>query len=615
MKPTHYLYFRILPMVFVFCAYNVLAERTTSYQYNEFGQVTLIDGPRVDVNDITTFDYDPDTGNLIKATNALGHKTLITTHDAHGRPLTIVDANNVVTKLTYNFRGRLNSRDVDGHTTHFDYDNVGNIERLTLPTGAYIDYDYDAAQRLIAIEDNLGNRIDYTLDAAGNRTEEDVQDPNGNLTRTQSQLFNELNRLTETVGGANQSTLIDYDPNGNLTSITDGLGHTTLQAFDALNRLKEVTDPANGLTEYEYDARDNLIRVTDPKGLTTTYTYDGLDNLIAQTSPDTGLTTFTHDEASNVLSQINANDITVNFYYDALNRLTLIDYADDRLDISFIYDEPGASHGIGRLTTMIDASGTYRYHYDSHGNVVQVRSTMDGIDTLIKYTYNSADQMTQMTYPSGRTVDFQRNSIGQIETVTTAYNNVTQTLAGNITYAPFGPLTDLTYGNGLKLKRQFDLDYHLTEQQTSNIHDMSYLYNANDNITDLINALAPDKDQAFDYDKLNRLTVANGDYGAVVFGYDAVGNRLTRSQDGLVDTYNYANDSHRLLNTSTNTYSYDNVGNTISNGVCTFIYGEHNRLAEVRNSDKTLVGTYTYNGLGQRTKKVLMARPPITIMT
>ena len=86
------------------------------------------------------------------------------------------------------------------------------------------------------IADNLGNKIVYTLDAMGNRTQEQVFDPNGTLAQTRARLYDNLNRLSQDIGGANPATEITnygYDNQGNLTSVTDPLGHVTTNLYDA----------------------------------------------------------------------------------------------------------------------------------------------------------------------------------------------------------------------------------------------------------------------------------------------------------------------------------------------------------------------------------------------
>ena len=122
-------------------------------------------------------------GNVASITNAANHTTYITDYNPHGQPTRIVDPNGVVTVLTYDPRMRLTSRTVGNEATVFGYDPVGQMTSVNLPDGARLIYTYDAAHRLTAINDHKGNRIDYTLDAMGNRITEKTKDPGGDLSR------------------------------------------------------------------------------------------------------------------------------------------------------------------------------------------------------------------------------------------------------------------------------------------------------------------------------------------------------------------------------------------------------------------------------------------------
>jgi YD repeat-containing protein len=180
------------------------AARVWQYTYDAFGQLLTATDPN---NNITTTAYyaatDPDPGkrgNVQTITNPLGHVTTITAYDLNGRPTSITDPNGTVTTLTYHPRGWLTSRTVGGEITAYDYDGVGQLIRVTMPDASYVAYTYDGAHRLTQLQDGLGNKIVYTLDAMGNRIKEEARDPGGTLARVRQQVFDSLNRLHQSVG-------------------------------------------------------------------------------------------------------------------------------------------------------------------------------------------------------------------------------------------------------------------------------------------------------------------------------------------------------------------------------------------------------------------------------
>ena len=183
-----------------------VAPREQRWTYNQDGQVLTHDGPRTDVADVTRYAYFSDTtadhtrGDLQTLTNAAGHVTNYLRYNPAGQLLAMVDPNGVVTTNTYDLRQRVTSTTVGGLTTTYTYDLAGQLLRMTNPDGTYAGYAYDPAHRLVAVFDNLGNRIDYMLDAAGNRTAERVNDDSGMLRRQLSRSFDALGRPQQTIG-------------------------------------------------------------------------------------------------------------------------------------------------------------------------------------------------------------------------------------------------------------------------------------------------------------------------------------------------------------------------------------------------------------------------------
>ena len=217
-------------------------SRTTTVTYTYSTLVSglvvtkVIDGPRTDVSDVTTYNYydanvtctpssaaslvDPITntspanlgcrGQLQSMTDALGHTTSYDRYNHHGQIEQMTDANGLVTTNTYDLRQRLLTRSVAGaatanqaainQTTSLTYDGVGQVTQLTLPDSSNLNYSYDAAHRLTQVQDSLGNKVTYTLDSEGNRINEVTTDPLNVLTKTLTRSYDALNRLQQVIG-------------------------------------------------------------------------------------------------------------------------------------------------------------------------------------------------------------------------------------------------------------------------------------------------------------------------------------------------------------------------------------------------------------------------------
>ncbi len=600
---------------------NTSAQQTTSYTYNAAGQVLTEDGPRTDVSDITTHTYNAQ-GYLASTTNALGQVTLFNSYDANGNLLSMTDANGIVSEFTYHDRGWLLSSRIKHPTdstkdalTRYDYDAVGQLSKTILPSGVVIQYEYDDARRLTAIRNAAGERIEYTLDAAGNRTQQRIKNSSGAITYSVSMAYDELSRVMKVLGNNGQQDQHGYDVNDNRTSTIDGRNNQTQQQFDALNRVRKIIDPQLGETQFTYNAQDQINTVTDARGNTTTYHYDGLGNLLSQTSPDTGTTTFTYDAAGNRLSQTDARGIVTNYTYDALNRIKTIKYpAAPGENVTFYYDATSSTNrGIGRLTKVTNGVAI-NFNYDHQGNLTQLATSISGTTKYVKYTYDPAGRVTSLSYPTGRNVYYYYDSEGRINKITTKLGNgATQLLLDSIGYLPFGPANSYTYGNGLTHTQVYDTDYRLTAINVGGIFSRSYGYDPVDNITSIVNALDSNKNQAYSYDALNRLISASGGYGNLGYSYDAVGNRLGETRNGSSESYTYATTSNRLQQiaraSGNRTFTYDAAGNPLhrtadNNSAQTFTFNKANRLHSV-NVNGSLAATYTYNPLGQRVVKTL----------
>ncbi len=581
--------------------------------------MTSLDGPRTDVADVTSLSYYTCTsgggcGQLQRVTNALGHVTRYDGYDANGRLLQWTDPNGLKTVYAYDPRGRVLSVTQtppggDSRVTTYAYDAAGHVVSTTLPTGLTLTYTYDAAQNLRRVADNLGNYVDYGYDLKGNRTQTYTHDAAGTLVRAVDLAFDARNRVSQINAGGSVTQQI-ADALGNLVQITDpntvagGGTAATHNRYDALNQLYQTVDRLSGGTLYSYDANDRLKSVQAPNDSLTQYQHDDLGNRLQEASPDRGTLRYAHDAAGNLVQQTDARGIVSAYAYDALNRLTHIDYDGSAEDVTYSYDgASGCSFGLGRLCAVVDESGTTAYGYDAFGNVLVQAHVELGITYNTFYTYDAGNRVLSLTYPDGQLVHYARDALGRIGTVTTTVNGLAQTVVAGRTYRADGLLLGQTFGNGLGEARQYDLQGRLTYQSLGSADTRVYGYDANGNLT---GKQSLPEVAAYRYDALDRLTdeLAGTDHNA--FSYDANGNRLTDlTRAGQTRSHAYAAGSNRLQQRGAQTLTLDAAGNTLAdrNGARAFGYDQAGRLATV-SRDGVLRGTYTYNHLNLRTRKV-----------
>ncbi len=623
------------------------------------GLLRTVDGPRTDIGDVTNYEYhlsdaancgvgsdcDYRAGDLYRVVNSASHITEYRRYDYAGRPLRIADANGNETHLSYDARGRLISRRVCGPGSPvypcsgpdvaqmtISYTAWGGVETVTQADGSWIVYGYDTAHRLTSITDGLGNSIVYTLDPAGNRVAEQTFDTSQTLKRELTRQFNVLGQLQATLNAQSDATQYSYDINGNRETTTDPLGVVTDNDYDAINRLiKTVQDyggaaDINATTQYAYDERDNLIKVTDPKNLKTEYIYNGLNDQVTLISPDTGTTAYEYDSAGNRSAQVDARGVRTEYDYDVLNRLTQIRYpADGSKDVGFIYDQqfssecPSGSVSIGRLSRFTDHSGQTTLCYDHRGNVTRKVQVTDGQPLVTAWTYDLANRVTGITYPSGKTVTIGRDTLGRVSSV--SVNGATlpgggSTLISAVTYEPFGPVKQISYGDGFSQTRSYDQNYWISQIDSSRGTglDAHFEQDAVGNIVKLSGQAigsggGTGTDRAIGYDDLYRLTEVRDRNDALIeqFSYDDTGNRLSKasadSNAQATGSYAYPTNSHRLASVAGIGRSYDAVGNltAIAEPVAppSFDFDQRNRMVSQSVSGVTQVD-FDYNGRGER---------------
>jgi RHS repeat-associated protein len=345
--------------------------------------------------------------------------------------------------------------DPNNSTTQYDYDGNGNLKKVSQGLGSpprISSFEYDGFNRLVEVNDPMGNVSEYHYDAGGNliskRFEGELVDmPSGadNVRLYESSYeYDALNRLIhaelshfdpdtqEPIGDGNSITHFFYNDNSQLTRVVDDNGNETHYDYDTASRLNLVTDAKDNTTAYSYDENSNITALTaveksdldEPNEIfVTTYQYDNLDRLTRVTDNNDN-TRYGYDSRGNCTRITNALENESRYEYDGLNRLirTVRDMDGDGAD-------PGDANDIvtsqswddnSRLVTQTDDNGnttaydydalnrrtkiTYadgtenQFAYDVHHNIVQ---TTDAAGTVVNSTYDLLNRLTAKTITPG----------------------------------------------------------------------------------------------------------------------------------------------------------------------------------------------------------------------
>ena len=624
---------------------GVAFSYTTDFVYNDGGQVTSIDPPGYSTEDQTTFTYDPTRGNgfLVPATRTdplIGVTAF--GHDAFNRRTSVTDPNGVVTETEIDAldrvrfiiqRGATPSEDL---VTEHRYNIFGDLFQTVLPEGNVIEYGYDPAGRLTSIERKADDqptshseRVVYTPDDAGNRILEEHERWTGSAWEKRSQTaYQYTNRcqlqlLTQGFGGEEVATEYAYDCAGNLERVWDANHPSAGQVnpasseyiYDELDRLSEVHQPWGGagggevVVGYGYDVQDHLTQVTDGEGGVTTYTYSDRDLLTDEVSEVSGTTTHTYNEHGEADSRTDARGVVMVRTPDALDRVRLEDYPDDTLDVTYTYDDPSVAFSLGRLTKVERDSHAIDTTYDRFGRVLQ--------DGDLVYAYDKNGNRTAVVYPGSVSAIYTYDEVDRQSTLTIQRPGEPDLgLVSIASYEPAGPLASLTLGNGVSETRSYDTRYYPAAIQAisgSSLLDWQYTPDAIGNITAIVDALTPANDRTYAYqDFQDYLTQGDGPWGDLAWTYDEIGNRLSETRDGVVDTYTYVPnialghsaklDQIQMGVGGTRTYTYDAAGNETQvdtvGDVVDRTYDDASRMAHQERATAGASSDFLYDGRG-----------------
>ncbi len=306
--------------------------RTSQMSYHKNGRQTRITDS---VRKSTRFTYD-EAGNKTSATTATGGKTTWT-YDDDGFLISATEP-----------RGNLDRADKERFTTHYEYDQAGNLERVIDPLDHTTSYRYDANNRQIAVADAKGRTTRYSY-----RDDDQIRTAHGPDAPYKPWL--------PTLG----ATVYDYGEDGRLASVIDPKRHRTELGYDDAGRPTSRIDPLGRRAEIGYDAENN------PVSMITVGRHEKLSD--EERAQRTTVTTF-----------------------DIVGRQVRRELGTGGPDYSWGYDAKD------RITSYGDPTGVREVTYDDEDQITQVlRREAGGVVERFGYDYDARGNIASRSYPDG----------------------------------------------------------------------------------------------------------------------------------------------------------------------------------------------------------------------
>lgn len=427
-----------------------------------------------------------------------------------------------------------------------------------------------------------------------------------------------LGRVTRTEADSELGILVTTDAylDGFKTLHTNARGKPTLQTLWALDKPTESQvkriDASHGVVVHL--ARDVFGKATSISrgGVTRSYVYDAGQRLCKTVEPESGATVQHYDAAGNVAWRApgqalpdpsNCDTLVVppvgkiSFAYDAVNQLRQTSYGDGSPGIVRDYWPDGS------LLTVSSGDATWSYRYNPLQALTEETLNLGGVQYKFQRNYNASGDLESLVYPGwgGTTIQYAPNALGEPTMVSG--------VASGVAWYPNGAVAGYTLNNGITHTLLQNLRGLPSLLGDAGVMQDQYTYDANGNVASIGDAQNNNYHRAMGYDDLDRLTSANAfntsgaavAWGTASYTYDAADNLLTANVGNRQVTLNYNDGTNRVTSLTQNgsalPLTYDAYGNVRFKGSAAYVFDQGNRL---RSSSPG--GTYSYDGLGRRTR-------------
>jgi RHS repeat-associated protein len=351
-----------------------------------------------------TLEYN-DGRKFTRVTDSLGGSTTYYWHPGGGVSKKIDPLGNVTQR--HSVGGMRQYVDALGNVTMREFDERGNLQRVSDPMGAEHRYAYNANDCCVSVVDPDGHQFRWDYDDRGRLVA--YVSPLGERSTFERGQHGEIIRQVDGEGrvirrryeGAMRWQEVaddlghfrcEYDPWGRPVLISDLEGMRESYETDFEGRITVNRMPDGTHVKYAFNAEGKPVRFQYLNGSAWTFEYDRFGHVTRVTDPDGGTLELSYDTEGRRVSLVNQRGEELRDAFDLNGRQIRRRFFDGREE-EYQYD------AVGRLALIVKADGsTLRRVYDARSNLVEewARVSPQSDEVLIgAYQYNWAGKLLQ----------------------------------------------------------------------------------------------------------------------------------------------------------------------------------------------------------------------------
>ncbi|MFF2407198.1 putative T7SS-secreted protein [Streptomyces sp. NPDC058092] len=455
-----------------------------------------------------TFEYD-ETGAPTSIVHHGGYHLKLTTNEGRVTALHLAGAapdgtDQEILRYGYTDGHLTEVTNSSGKPLRFGCDELGRITSWTDTNGSRYEYVYDEHDRCVYQTGTNGHlEAHFTWDDTDPTTGLHMTSMTDGLGHTTRYVINDRSQVIAEIDPLGAVTRFEHDRYHRLLSVTDPLGHITRSTYDEDGRLTSVVRPDGRELTAEYNALGLPVRVKGADGTVTRQTYDERGNRTSVTDASGATTTYTYDETGHLVSVV-----------DALGHCSTV-----RCDMS------------GLPAEISDPQGaTTRYEHDPYGRPASVA---DALGAITRFAWTTEGKLAHRIDADGSEQFWTYDGEGNCTTHTDRIGGVTR-----FDYTHFDLLTARTGPDGVRYGFEHDATLRLT--QVTNPQDLTWTYEYDAAGRLIRETDFDDRVQLYTHDNARRLASRTNPLGqTITFERNELGQVLRKNADGKATTYEY----------------------------------------------------------------------------